>query len=182
MIDTEALYADACRTPSDINQHIPTLRRYAEACQHVTEFGVRGGVSTRGLLAAAPQVYRGYDLQPAPPMLRDMAEAVGVDYHHTAGDVLAVDIDPTDLLFIDTLHNEQQLAAELAKHAHKARRFILLHDTHTFGRRDETGTGGGLWAALRPWLATNDGWQVVADYKHNNGLTVLAREAVPCHT
>lgn len=178
MVDLLATYTEACTTPSDIYQHVPTLRRYAEDCDHVTELGVRTGVSTRALLVAAPAVYRGYDLGPAPPVLQQIAAAAGVDYSHTVGDVLQQDLEPTDLLFIDTLHNEQQLAAELARHACKARKYILLHDTHTFGRRNETGSGGGLWAALDPWLAEHAEWQAVVEYRHNHGLTVL-RKGVP---
>ena len=54
------------------------------------------------------------------------------DFHFTVGDTKAIDIEETDLLFIDTLHTYDQLAAELARHGMKARRWIVLHDTTTF--------------------------------------------------
>ena len=49
-------YLRACRDPSDINQHLPTLFHYAGCRGHVAEMGVRTGVSTRAFLAhkAAP--------------------------------------------------------------------------------------------------------------------------------
>ncbi|MGD9307318.1 MAG: glycosyltransferase family 4 protein, partial [Desulfobacterales bacterium] len=42
----EKIYSQKCETPSDINQHLPILRKYAAQCSHITEFGVRGVVST----------------------------------------------------------------------------------------------------------------------------------------
>jgi hypothetical protein len=42
----EIKYRNACDEVSDINEHIPVLKRYADMCEHVTEFGVRSGVST----------------------------------------------------------------------------------------------------------------------------------------
>ena len=31
---------------SDINEHISVMHKYANECEHITEFGVRTGVST----------------------------------------------------------------------------------------------------------------------------------------
>ena len=35
-----------CKKKSDINEHLPTLYRYASECQSVIELGVRGVVSS----------------------------------------------------------------------------------------------------------------------------------------
>ena len=43
----ENKFKTLCETPSDINQHLATLRHYAEECDHVTEFGVRDVVVAR---------------------------------------------------------------------------------------------------------------------------------------
>ena len=51
MTKIEAKYREKCATPSDIFEHLPTLRRYAGQCEHVTELGVRTVVSTWALLA-----------------------------------------------------------------------------------------------------------------------------------
>jgi GT2 family glycosyltransferase/tetratricopeptide (TPR) repeat protein len=50
-----ALYELACREPSDVNEHLPTLYALAKECEHVTELGTRGGVSTTALLYAPAQ-------------------------------------------------------------------------------------------------------------------------------
>ncbi len=40
------IYNNLCNEKSDINEHLPTLKRYAEKCDHITEMGVRSVVST----------------------------------------------------------------------------------------------------------------------------------------
>jgi hypothetical protein len=39
-------YLSLCKTPSDINEHIPTLYEYSKKCESILELGVRSGVST----------------------------------------------------------------------------------------------------------------------------------------
>ena len=43
-----------CQTDGDINEHLPTLCKYASECESIIELGVRGCISswafTRGLL------------------------------------------------------------------------------------------------------------------------------------
>ena len=46
----QEIYEGLCSTPSDINEHLPTLKKYAEECEHITEMGVRWVVSTYALL------------------------------------------------------------------------------------------------------------------------------------
>ena len=55
MTELEIKYNELCVTPSDINEHLPTLKVYAEQCEHVTEMGVRGIVSTYALLMGKPK-------------------------------------------------------------------------------------------------------------------------------
>ena len=55
MVDrVNSKYTQLCNTPSDINEHLPTLYRYAKECNTVFETGVRGCISswafTKGLL------------------------------------------------------------------------------------------------------------------------------------
>lgn len=51
----EQKYTELCVNPSDINEHLPTLKKYAEECDHITEMGVRGIVSTYALLMGKPK-------------------------------------------------------------------------------------------------------------------------------
>ena len=60
----EELFKKACSTESDINQHVSTLKEYSSfpfsGCRSVAEFGVRGGISTIGLLSGLKV---GYDYE-----------------------------------------------------------------------------------------------------------------------
>ena len=46
----EEQYNKCFKTKSDINEHIPTLYKYAKECTSVTEFGTRACISTIGFL------------------------------------------------------------------------------------------------------------------------------------
>jgi hypothetical protein len=79
------------------------------------------------------------------------------------------------LLFVDTWHTGEQLAAELARHADKVARIMAFHDTQSFGEIGEDGTSRGLRPALDEFLAAHDEWYLAEEYRHENGLTVLRR-------
>lgn len=172
----ELEYQRACAQESDINQHLPRLRDMAMQCEHVTEMGVRHGSSTRAWLSSTA-VLRSYDIWIDPDVMRlfDLAQYIGRDAMLTQADVLQIHIDPTDLLFIDTQHQYHQLRAELARHSSASRRWIVLHDTATFGHRDDVGSGPGLRLAIQEFLSANDQWRVEYDTDINNGLMVLRR-------
>lgn len=176
-----ARYDAVCRTPSDINEHCHVLRALASECERVTEMGTRTGRSTTALAAAFPAALTCYDLSISPKAaaLRSAVLAAGrTRMELVKGNTLEVDIDRTDMLFIDTLHTRAQLAAELSRHAGRVSKIIAMHDTTSFGSRDEkTGAPGGLVAAIDGFLASEEGarWRVAERYPNNNGLTVLRR-------
>lgn len=176
----ETVYLRECARTSDINEHLPTLRQFAAECTSVTEFGVRTVVSTWAFLAAHPKLLRSYDLvrHPNVDIALTQAKAESIDFKFQVQDVIAHDffIEPTDLLFFDTLHTFRQLSLELAKHAGAARKYMIFHDTVTFGHRDEgNSTGPGLVPAISAFLDSNPGWQKHREYANNNGLTILGR-------
>ena len=200
MNNLEQIYNVKCSTPSDINEHLPTLRAYSEMCEHVTEFGVREPVSTYGLMFGKPKIMVSYDITPVEKFgvsrdyLKSIAYENGVNYSFIEGDTLSIDIDPTDLLFIDTLHVYGQLKAELWAHQGRIRRFIVLHDTEIDGDRGEILRMGwdarkmaedtgmkeeellqGMGRAIREFLAKFPEWVQQSHFANNNGLTVLAR-------
>lgn len=148
----------ACLAVSDINEHVGTLAKYAGQCSEVCEFGVRGGVSTWGLLAgllsraetlgpaACPVLsLSGYDLDEAPEATygshaSDGSGRIKLTFHR--GSVLDAPPVSCDLLFIDTFHVYGQLKRELARHAAGVRRYIAMHDTAVDGERGEAVRAG----------------------------------------
>ena len=170
----EERYTLACQTVSDIHEHLPVLRDLASQVEHVTEFGVRHGVSTTALLAAQPAVLRSYDIYHRISADRLAPLAGRTAFTFTVGDTKAIDIEETDLLFIDTLHTYDQLAAELARHGAKARRWIVLHDTTTFATRGQESDPRGLWPAVEEFLVRGP-FSLKERRTNNNGLTILER-------
>jgi len=170
----DELYAARISTESDIFQHLPTLRAYAAQCEHVTEFGVRAGVSTFAFLHAQPKRLVSYDIEPFLLEATAARVAGGTRFSFLQANVLDVTIEETDLLFIDTWHTHAQLTRELDRHASRVRRFIILHDTTTFGHADEGQPGPGLWPAVETFLARGT-FALREKHEHNNGLTVLER-------
>lgn len=176
-------YEKLCATPSDINEHLPLLKALAERCEHVTEFGVRSAKSTAALLMAKPKTLISWDIDPLAIVSQTIADlwfaSRGVtDFQPRVGDSTKVEIEETDLLFIDSLHTGKQLQTELRKHGMKARKFIVLHDTETFGEIGEDGKGPGLVPVIRRWRCTEvfPAWRPVLRLVNNNGLSVLQRE------
>jgi hypothetical protein len=114
----EEKYTQLCMESSDINEHLPVLKRYAEECSHITEMGTRYVVSTWAFLFGKPNKLTCYDILIGLDMnivnqrlseLEESAKEIGVDFTFTKGDVLALDIEETDLLFIDTYHEYNQI-------------------------------------------------------------------------
>ncbi|MHB8734631.1 MAG: class I SAM-dependent methyltransferase [Terriglobales bacterium] len=179
----DADFQRLCAEPSDINEHMPLLRALAARCEHVTEFGVRYGLSTVAFLAAQPKTLISWDINIAAilsPNVASLGNSRGrTDFQPRVGDSLKVEIEETDLLFIDSLHTGRQLQGELRKHGRKARKFIVLHDTESFGEVGEDGSVPGLVYVIRTWRRNEclPLFRPVLRLVNNNGVAVLQRES-----
>lgn len=183
-------------TPSDINEHLSTLRKYAEACgpeAHVTEMGVRTAVSTTAFMAARPKTLISWDIESLSIISQNIADLAvcakiegRTNFQPRVGNTLEVYTEPTDLLFIDTLHTGKQLLAELERHAEprddatpfkrrSVKKYLVFHDTQTFGLVGEDGKEPGLRAAIRHFQRNHAAplWELLEDKENNNGLVVL---------
>jgi len=185
-------YNNLCSTPSDINEHLPTLKTLTEECKHVTEMGVRWITSTYAFLAGKPQNLVSIDIQHPQTwdanldMVERLAKENNINFKFILSNSLEVEIEPTDLLFIDTWHAYKQLKAELNLHHSKVKKYIVLHDTTNYESRDETsyemwgdewkGEGKGIWPAVLEFLKEHPEWEIKERYINNNGLTVLIRK------
>jgi hypothetical protein len=173
----EIEYEKAKKIPSDINQNVNILYELANQCETVVEMGVRTGVSTRAFLNTNVQLIS-FDLQLDPQVnkLFELAKNNGKNVQYIIDDVLKIEIEETDLLFIDTLHTYEQLKKELKLHGNKAKKYIAFHDTHTFGLIGEDGSKNGLLNAVIDFMIENPHWKFKIHKTNNNGLTVLERK------
>jgi hypothetical protein len=176
----EEEYLKACNQESDINEHLSVLRSLAKEVSHVTEMGVREGVSTRAFLCENVTL-RCYDLYLSEEVNRlfDIAKQQRKNVNYIQADVLNVEIDETDLLFIDTWHCYDQLVEELKLHSPKVKKYIAFHDTQTYGTKSETFQGktgsNGLLPAIIEFIIGNPQWKFKIHRTNNNGLTVIER-------
>ena len=180
-------YNYLCSVPSDINEHLPVIKKYAEECEHITEMGVRYVISTWALLASKPKTLVCYDILTGLDMnvfnsnineLSNKAKDIDVNFSFTQADVLNIEIEETDLLLIDTYHEYNQIKQELKLHGNKARKYLIFHDTTTFGEFGETFKTPntiGIWPAIEEFLLENQEWKIQERLTNNNGLTILKK-------
>lgn len=197
-------YEHLCRSPSDINEHLPTLLSCAEKCSSVLETGVRGCVSSwailLGLLRNGQETKRMFmnDIDPCNiGQLLDanskLPEPVDISYQWINN--LSLELNETfDMVFIDTWHVYGQLKRELNKFAPITNKYIVMHDTTIdeiygetircgFNAAQQSQISGfpieeincGLGKAVEEFLASHPEWKVAAKYTNNNGLTILER-------
>ena len=191
IIDLENQVNILYNTPSDINEHFPAIIKYGQQCDHITEMGVRGIISTWGWLATNPKKLVAYDIQDPSTWgsslqdVKDTAQSIGTKFEFYLANVLEVEIEKTDLLFLDTWHSYKQLKAELTLHASKFQKYICFHDTTSYADHDETSyeiwgedwkaEGIGIWKAIEEFLKSNPEWKLEKRFTNNNGFTIIKK-------
>ena len=197
-------YETKLNTPSDIYEHLPTLKKYASECKSVIELGVRKCVSSwalaLGLLSnnSEKKVLYMNDINVCDTKYIENASAsTNLKIITKWGNNLELELDEdVDLTFIDTWHVYGQLKRELAKFAPRTNKYIIMHDTtvdewegetkrniHKYDVQKQSVESGipveeilkGLWPAIEEFLLENKNWSLDAKYLNNNGLTILRR-------
>jgi hypothetical protein len=198
-------YSKRSKEPSDIFEHLPTLRTYASKCESVLEMGVRGCVSSwamaLGLLengkAQKKLLLNDIDVCDT-AALEQAARKTPLQIRTIWMNNLKVTLEEdVDLTFIDTWHVYGQLKRELALYAPRTRKYILMHDTTVdewegetirmaMNAEEQSRVSGfplaeirkGLWPAVEEFLAANQDWELHQRFTNNNGLTVLKRRGI----
>jgi hypothetical protein len=140
-------YKYRCETVSDINEHLPTLYKYASQCETIAELGVRGVVSSYaflwGLINSEATVKKLYVFDISNCDVSELTEdcfSSNIEIiDHLNEDDLTVDIsnESYDLCFIDTFHCYPHCYEELCKFHSKTHKYIILHDTTIDGQTSE---------------------------------------------
>jgi hypothetical protein len=180
----EELVNKLYQNPSDINEHIPTLIKYGQECEHITEMGVRGICSTWAFLASSPQKLISYDLEDPSNWggkiqdVYDTAKHYELDFSFIKGNVLDIEIEPTDFLFLDTWHVYEQVRDELKLHSPKVKKYIGFHDIVSWGEKGETPGYKGINYAIDEFLTNSKEWVIKEKFLNNNGLLIIERTNV----
>jgi hypothetical protein len=173
----ETKYVTLCNTSSDINEHLPTLKSYAQECSSVFETGVRGVVSSYALLYGLVEnittnnklIFLNDIEQCDIDEFRRLAEANFVSVKYAWVNNLDLVFSPNetyDLTFIDTWHVYGQLKRELNKFSKITNKYIIMHDTEVDGIEGETKRQYGLYNDL---------------YVNNNLDGLINRTKIPKH-
>jgi len=130
-------YTQLCNEISDINEHLPTLYKYAKECESVFETGVRGVVSSWALVKGLLDNEKSNKYI----LLNDIHECnIGELMYYTQGLPITIEhkwinnlqlelSKNVDLTFIDTWHIYGQLKRELTKFSKVTNKYIIMHDT-----------------------------------------------------
>ena len=187
----EAIYNGHCQNVRHGTAfHLPRLREYATGCADAIEFGTRHGASASALLLGASRVIS-YDLVRS-RRIADLAAAAGNRWTFSQQDSRQAPVMPCDLLFLDSHHTYTQLAAELERHADAVTRWLIFHDTMTFGSIGADGESGcpsfqlirgtqiprahyGIRLAIDELQIRDPSWRTWAHYPESHGLLVLKR-------
>jgi len=197
-------YNILCETPSDINEHLPTLFEYAKKCNSVLELGVRGCVSS---YAFALGLLNNDTNSGCRLIMNDLNECnisellshcknldkIQIEYHWINDLDLNIDSN-VDMTFIDTWHIYGHLKRELEKFSKITNKYIIMHDTTLDGiygetircnwdaHRQSTITGipvieilQGLKPAIDEFLIKYPEWKIDKVFTNNCGLTILKR-------
>jgi len=186
----EGLYVQHCQSGSAIAAHLPRLRQLARGAALAVEFGVKCGASTTALLLGAERVIS-YDISQTPEA-QDLQALAGDRWSYRIQDSRVATIPDCDLLFIDSQHSYDQMIAELMQHADQVQRWLVCHDTITFGSIAAIGETGrhawtyqpgqsvpfealGIRPAIDALMISDPTWHLAAHYTESHGLLVLER-------
>lgn len=185
-------FEEVSNTPSDINEHLSVLKKYASECNSIVEMGVRWITSTWAFLAANPKKLISLDLYHPSHYggnLQEVFDAIQttqIQYTFIQQDSLTYNMEECDLLFLDTWHDYLQLKKEIFRHHSKVKKYMIFHDTVSYGFVNEdpnisgpsnleTNLPKGLCPAIDEFLFANKNWVLWEKMANNNGLTILKR-------
>lgn len=195
-------YELLCEKKSDINEHLPTLFKYASNCESAIECGVRRCVSSWALLYGILNNKK----EKKQLLLNDISPcnidellnlASGLDVEIQSEWISNIDLNLSqnyDMVFIDTWHVYGQLKRELSKFGKITNKYIVMHDTtideiHSESVRNKHDISQkmkefqfsydevtiGLKKAIDEFLLENPEWKLLEKFTNNNGLTILER-------
>jgi len=179
-VDIKEWYKSEKNAPPDFHAHMDTLKELCASIKHATEMSIWPKQAYLAIAAGMPDdgVLISVSLG-GKPWWPKMAASLGARFKMTPQNSLTADIEPTELLFIDSEHTAQRTYDELTRHAGKVSKYIVIHTVarDTFGERGDDG-GPGVMAGVRQWLreGASREWVVKRFDEHNHGLVVLSRD------
>ena len=203
MNEIQEKYNSLCNSPSDINEHLPIMHKYAKECESIIECGVRDCVSSWSLVygllnnnKTIKKILLNDKVQCNIDELLSKTNNLDIDINYEWKNNLDLVLnDNYDMVFIDTWHIYGHLKRELAKFSLKINKYIIMHDTTIDEIDGETIRCGwdanaqsnecgytveeikcGLGKAINEFLENNNDWELCEKLTNNNGLTILKKK------
>lgn len=203
MEQIEEKYNSLCHSPSDINEHLPILYKYAKECESIIECGVRECVSswalTFGLLNNNKEIKKillNDKHKCNINELLDKTKNFPIEINYQWINDLELEIlNNYDMVFIDTWHVYGHLKRELNKFNLIINKYIIMHDTTIdeidgetircgWNAQNQSKESGytideincGLDKAIKEFLEINTDWELFEKLTNNNGLTILKKK------
>ena len=189
-----------CNQPLDINEPIQLLCKYAKACSSVVEIGNKEIAAAKCILQGLSEssfkrrsylkIYSVYPPSKQTDFIKEKAKKRGINFTFWQANDFLIVLEPTDMLYIDSLHTYCHLTYQLETFSSQVRRYICLHGTSgPWCDQEENAYQGnydeypfsydrkkkGLWPAVLDFLANHPEWVLVERSTKNEGCAVLQR-------
>lgn len=174
----EAYYFQQHNTKGDLNEHMPKLRALAEQVDRVVEFSHRKD-SFLAFASGARVSFTSYNSQ-VDELLSKVNQPNPINIAHSPKSDLGPPQE-TDLLFLDTTHTFDFVHTAMTKWAAHVSRYIVLHDTVSYGERGEDAKDG-LRYAVKQFIEDKPEWCIAFHTDKQHGLTVLSKNPEDCPT
>lgn len=114
----------------DFSSRMDAMQNLFKDVKTITELGTFQGCSTSAWLKLKPKKLITIDIKPYldKDIFKIAAKEIGVHFEYIIADDMTINIEPCDLLFIDTSHTEEHTYQELKRHGNKALKYIAFHD------------------------------------------------------
>jgi hypothetical protein len=194
----DIMYYNMCQNYSNIHEHLPTLKKYADECNSIIQLGYDQGNAIWAFIRAIRNNNKLLLVDNNPKYILDILDItnkLNLNFSYKWSNYLELEVDETfDLTFIDTWHVYGQMKRELAKFSKITNKYIIMHDTTVdewYGESirlghdiiEESKKSGfpkeeiisGVWPAIIEFLTNNKEWVLHERYTNNNGLTILKK-------
>lgn len=168
--------AEAASKASDFHEHVGTLRELAGHCASAAELSLWLKPADVAMAAGLPEGATLVSVCRYPkPHWGRLSDLMGGRLRSRVEEPNTAELEPTDLLFIDTEHDAEVLFKLLEQHHAKVNKYLVVHCTETFGENGDQPNRPGVMHALRTFCKNRPEWVVKRRDRNNHGLMVLSK-------
>ena len=172
----QEIWETALKTPRDLNEHMETLKSYADKCDSIMEITERQE-STIAFLTSSAKKLISFQREQGKFIKDGMTNFPDRFFNYSINEDISLVLkdESYDLAFLDAGHTYREVVSQLQNFGVRAKRFIILHDTTLYGSKGPDNQAGKM-KAISEFLKSNPLWTIIRQDHHQHGLTVLG-----CH-